>query len=108
VEIGRMRFDTYIGMGYSNVISLFVIVSTAATLNANGIYRHPNLPPGGRSRGLSLSPCSPRESSASAFSRLRRLRARRGVSAGPPTLWAMGWLCTVRMAAVVGIMFATW
>src|SRR5579864_5194276 len=28
-EIGRMRFDTYIGMGYSNVISLFIIVSTA-------------------------------------------------------------------------------
>jgi NRAMP (natural resistance-associated macrophage protein)-like metal ion transporter len=36
-EIGRMRFDTYIGMGYSNVISLFIIVSTAATLNAHGI-----------------------------------------------------------------------
>jgi NRAMP (natural resistance-associated macrophage protein)-like metal ion transporter len=36
-EIGRIRFDTYIGMGYSNVISLFIIVSTAATLNANGI-----------------------------------------------------------------------
>ena len=32
-----MRFDTYIGMGYSNVISLFIIVSTAATLNAHGI-----------------------------------------------------------------------
>jgi len=36
-EIGRIRFDTYIGMGYSNVISLFIIVSTAATLNAHGI-----------------------------------------------------------------------
>jgi NRAMP (natural resistance-associated macrophage protein)-like metal ion transporter len=36
-EISRMRFDTYIGMGYSNVISLFIIVATAATLNANGI-----------------------------------------------------------------------
>jgi NRAMP (natural resistance-associated macrophage protein)-like metal ion transporter len=36
-EIGRMRFDTYVGMGYSNVISLFIIVSTAATLNAHGI-----------------------------------------------------------------------
>ena len=35
--ISRMRFDTYIGMGYSNVISLFIIVSTAATLNANGV-----------------------------------------------------------------------
>jgi NRAMP (natural resistance-associated macrophage protein)-like metal ion transporter len=37
VEISRMRFDTYIGMGYSNVISLFIIVATAATLNAHGI-----------------------------------------------------------------------
>ena len=36
-EIGRMRFDTYLGMGYSNIISLFIIVSTAATLNAHGI-----------------------------------------------------------------------
>jgi NRAMP (natural resistance-associated macrophage protein)-like metal ion transporter len=36
-EIGRMRFDTYVGMGYSNMISLFIIVSTAATLNAQGI-----------------------------------------------------------------------
>jgi NRAMP (natural resistance-associated macrophage protein)-like metal ion transporter len=36
-EIRRMRFDTYVGMGYSNVISLFIIVSTAATLNMHGI-----------------------------------------------------------------------
>jgi NRAMP (natural resistance-associated macrophage protein)-like metal ion transporter len=36
-QIRRMRFDTYIGMGYSNVISFFIIVSTAATLNAHGI-----------------------------------------------------------------------
>jgi Mn2+/Fe2+ NRAMP family transporter len=37
VEISRIRFDTYIGMGYSNVVSLFIIVATAATLNAHGI-----------------------------------------------------------------------
>ncbi len=36
-EIRRIRFDTYVGMGYSNIISLFIIVSTAATLNAHGI-----------------------------------------------------------------------
>jgi Mn2+/Fe2+ NRAMP family transporter len=29
--------DTYVGMGYSNMISLFIIVATAATLNAHGI-----------------------------------------------------------------------
>jgi len=33
----RMRFDTYVGMGYSNLISLFIIVTTAATLNAHGV-----------------------------------------------------------------------
>ena len=37
VEISRMRLDTYVGMGYSNMISLFIIVATAATLNAHGI-----------------------------------------------------------------------
>jgi NRAMP (natural resistance-associated macrophage protein)-like metal ion transporter len=36
-QIARMRLDTYVGMAYSNVISLFIIVSTAATLNAHGI-----------------------------------------------------------------------
>ena len=35
--IGRIRFDTYIGMGYSNLISLFIIVATAASLNAHGV-----------------------------------------------------------------------
>jgi len=36
-QISRMRLDTYVGMGYSNVISLFIMVATAATLNAHGI-----------------------------------------------------------------------
>jgi Mn2+/Fe2+ NRAMP family transporter len=36
-QIRRMRIDTYVGMGYSNIISWFIIVTTAATLNAHGI-----------------------------------------------------------------------
>lgn len=36
-EIARMRFDTYVGMGFSNLISLFIVITTAATLNANGV-----------------------------------------------------------------------
>jgi NRAMP (natural resistance-associated macrophage protein)-like metal ion transporter len=36
-EISRIRFDTYIGMAYSNVISLFIIIGTAATLHAHGV-----------------------------------------------------------------------
>jgi NRAMP (natural resistance-associated macrophage protein)-like metal ion transporter len=35
--IGRIRADTYIGMGFSNLISLFIIITAAATLNAHGI-----------------------------------------------------------------------
>jgi Mn2+/Fe2+ NRAMP family transporter len=37
VQIGRIRTDTYVGMGYSNLISLFIIITTATTLNAHGI-----------------------------------------------------------------------
>jgi Mn2+/Fe2+ NRAMP family transporter len=36
-QIGRIRLDTWVGMGYSNVISLFVIITTATTLHAHGI-----------------------------------------------------------------------
>ena len=36
-ELRRIRLDTYIGMGISNVIALFILVTTAATLNANGV-----------------------------------------------------------------------
>jgi len=35
-QIRRIRIDTLIGMGYSNLIALFIIVSTAATLHAHG------------------------------------------------------------------------
>jgi len=36
-QIGRIRFDTYFGMALSNLISLFIIVTTAATLRTQGI-----------------------------------------------------------------------
>ena len=36
-ELKRIRTDTLVGMGISNVIALFIIVATAATLNASGI-----------------------------------------------------------------------
>jgi NRAMP (natural resistance-associated macrophage protein)-like metal ion transporter len=36
-QIGRIRLDTYVGMGYSNLISWFIIITAAATLNAHGI-----------------------------------------------------------------------
>jgi len=36
-QLRRIKIDTYIGMGFSNLIALFIIVSTAATLHAAGI-----------------------------------------------------------------------
>jgi NRAMP (natural resistance-associated macrophage protein)-like metal ion transporter len=36
-ELRRIRFDTYIGMGLSNLISLCIIYTTAATLHANNV-----------------------------------------------------------------------
>jgi NRAMP (natural resistance-associated macrophage protein)-like metal ion transporter len=36
-EMERIRLDTYIGMGISNLVALFIIVATAATLHAHGV-----------------------------------------------------------------------
>ncbi|MDR3494433.1 MAG: divalent metal cation transporter [Ancalomicrobiaceae bacterium] len=36
-EFRRIRLDTYIGMALSNLVALFIIITTAATLNAHGI-----------------------------------------------------------------------
>lgn len=36
-EFGRIRLDTYVGMALSNLVALFIILTTAATLNANGV-----------------------------------------------------------------------
>ena len=36
-EFGRIRVDTYVGMGLSNLVALFIIITTAATLHAHGV-----------------------------------------------------------------------
>lgn len=36
-EVRRIRLDTWIGIGFSNLVGLFVMVATAATLNRAGI-----------------------------------------------------------------------
>jgi len=36
-EFTRIRTDTLIGMGFSNLVALFIIFATAATLHANGV-----------------------------------------------------------------------
>jgi NRAMP (natural resistance-associated macrophage protein)-like metal ion transporter len=36
-EFARIRIDTYVGMALSNAVALFIIMTTAATLNAHGV-----------------------------------------------------------------------
>ncbi len=36
-EFRRIRVDTYLGMGLSNAVALFIMITTAATLHANGV-----------------------------------------------------------------------
>jgi NRAMP (natural resistance-associated macrophage protein)-like metal ion transporter len=36
-ELKRIRTDTLVGMGFSHLVALFIIVATAATLHANGV-----------------------------------------------------------------------
>jgi len=36
-ELQRIRVDTYLGMAFSNVIALFMLVTAAATLHAHGV-----------------------------------------------------------------------
>jgi NRAMP (natural resistance-associated macrophage protein)-like metal ion transporter len=36
-EFGRIRLDTYLGMAFSNIVALFIVLTTAATLHAHNI-----------------------------------------------------------------------
>ncbi len=36
-QMARIRLDTLVGMGLSNMIALFIMITTAATLNAHGV-----------------------------------------------------------------------
>jgi NRAMP (natural resistance-associated macrophage protein)-like metal ion transporter len=36
-ELRRIRLDTFVGMGLSNLVALFIVVATAATLHAHGV-----------------------------------------------------------------------
>ena len=36
-NFNRIKVDTYIGMGFSNMVAFFIILTTAVTFNANGV-----------------------------------------------------------------------
>jgi NRAMP (natural resistance-associated macrophage protein)-like metal ion transporter len=36
-QLARIQLDTLVGMGISNIVALFIMITTAATLNAHGI-----------------------------------------------------------------------
>ena len=48
-QMARMRIDTLVGMGFSNIIALFIMLTTAATLQCPRRHRHSNLVSGRRS-----------------------------------------------------------
>ena len=37
LEMRRIRLDTYVGMAFSNLVALFIVLTTAATLHAHGV-----------------------------------------------------------------------
>jgi NRAMP (natural resistance-associated macrophage protein)-like metal ion transporter len=37
LELRRIRTDTLVGMGFSHLVALFIVIATAATLHANGV-----------------------------------------------------------------------
>ena len=37
VQLGRIKTDTFIGMGFSNLVAYFIMLTTAATLGAHGV-----------------------------------------------------------------------
>jgi NRAMP (natural resistance-associated macrophage protein)-like metal ion transporter len=37
IEFDRIRIDTYLGMGFSNLVALFIMITAAATLNVHGV-----------------------------------------------------------------------
>ncbi|ARS25829.1 NRAMP family divalent metal transporter [Sphingomonas sp. KC8] len=37
-ELRRIRIDTLVGMGFSHLTALFIVIATSATLHASGIY----------------------------------------------------------------------
>ncbi len=74
-ELTRIGWETGVGMAVSNLVAFFIILTTAATLNANGrpTSRARSRPPrrSGRSRATRLSCCSAWASSAPACSPFR-------------------------------------
>ncbi|MGH6889060.1 MAG: NRAMP family divalent metal transporter [Rhizomicrobium sp.] len=38
-ELKRIRLDTLVGMGFSNLIALFIVIAVAATLHAHGVRK---------------------------------------------------------------------
>lgn len=37
MAFSRIRIDTYLGMGFSNLVAFFIVITAGATLNANGV-----------------------------------------------------------------------
>ena len=99
-EIGRIGFDTWAGMGYSNFVSLCIIVGTAATLHVHGVstintaadaarrwFRSPDLSRASSSRSASSAPGCSRCRCSRAPRPMRSARLRAGGSGSGAARW---------------------
>ena len=117
-EIDRIRVDTYLGMGFSNLISLFIIITTAATLQCARRHRHPDLGASGRGAAADrrrLHLCALRRrhhrhrpAGRAGARRVGRLCPRRGIGladrARPQPLDAKAFYGAIAAATLVGVL----
>ena len=89
-EFQRIRIDTYVGMALSNLVALFIIITTAATLHAHGVTDIQTSAQAAEALRPIAGPfafaSSPPASSARACWRCRCWRARRPTRSARP--WA--------------------
>ena len=95
-HLRRLHIDTFVGMGFSNLIAFFMILATAATLHAHGVTSIETTSQAAEAlradrRAVRLRAVRARRSSAPACWRCRCLPARRPTPSRACSACAKGW-----------------
>jgi hypothetical protein len=75
-QMARMQLDTLVGMGFPNIIALFIMLKTAATLHAHGVTDIQTSLGSGNQGENAFSSRSPRHTSSQAAEALRPIAGR--------------------------------
>ena len=88
-QLQRIRFDTYLGMAFSNLVAFFIILTAASTLYAHGLRDIQTADQAARALGASRRPirvfhfcpgnCGDRVACGSCPCRIRSLRGQRSI-----------------------------